>query len=320
MPREPRISLPGHIHHVMSHAVEGIDFFRDEGDMEYLLNKMGKVLKESDCECYGFALMGNHFHFILRPNSISLSNIMQRVNGSFATYYNRKYQRKGYVYRERFKSVLAQEYYYIRELIRYVHLNPLRANVCTSFPELAHYAWSGHACVMGHQKRDWVSVENILAKFSNEFQQARELYLEWMVKGNGVNADIWNSRGLFAPANEEDVKLFNDKRVKGDAEYVRSALEHVKKTKDVLIKNIMNRPELPDLLNIFCKRIKIPPETIFKTGQKGKCGITYARSDFCKQAVYKYGYTLAKTADFLGINASSVLRLLRRNQQILPNL
>ena len=80
---------------------------------------------------------------------------------------------------------------------------------------------------------------------------------------------------------------------------------------DVLMKNVVNRPELSDLFRKICYKKQIPPQTVFKKKSKREL-TTFVRSDFCKQAVYKYGYTLVKTAEFLDVNASTVLRLLQK--------
>ncbi|KMQ51222.1 transposase [Chitinispirillum alkaliphilum] len=310
MPREARISLPGEIHHVMSRGIGTLLLFRDDWDRECFLTKVEQVISESDCECYGFALMGNHYHLILRPNSVSISNIMQRINGSYARNYNIKYGRNGYVFGDRFKSTVAQEYWYIRELIRYVHLNPIRANICSDINELAEYPWTGHASLMGSKKRSLVSVHNVLEKFGDRLSIAREHYLDWVRSAKNITVNDWYTEiRPFHPENPEEEKLFHEKRVKGSIDFVRKTINHAKKS-EIVLKDIINRPELPDLLKSICMKKQIPPEIIMKKGRQ--CVISEARAKFCKDAIEKYGYSVIKTAEFLMVNASTVSRLMKK--------
>ncbi|KMQ52275.1 hypothetical protein CHISP_0956 [Chitinispirillum alkaliphilum] len=295
----------------MSRGLPELLLFRDNNDKKFLLTKIGEVITQSDCECYGFALMGTHYHLILRPKTVSLSLIMQRINTSYATYYNYKYRRSGHVFGERFKSTVAQEYWYIRELIRYVNLNPVRGKICSDLDELVRYPWASHATVMGHSKHSWVSTHNILSRFGDDITAARECYLDWMSSGRGVKKNDWYAKKpAFMPVSEEEEKLFTDTRVKGSADFIRKALEYARKSKEILLKDITNRPELPDLLKSICLKKQIPPEMIMKRGRK--CAVSQVRAEFCRKAIHLYGYTAVKTAEFLMINASSALRLSRK--------
>lgn len=111
----------------MSRGIDGMVLFRDDEGREKMCSLFGKVFTEGTCQCYAWVLMDNHYHLVIRPLNQTLQRLMRRINRSYAKYYNRKYNRRGYVFQDRFKSVSTQEYWYLRELICYVHLNPLRA-------------------------------------------------------------------------------------------------------------------------------------------------------------------------------------------------
>ena len=87
---------------------------------------------------------------------------MRKVLTGYALYFNKKYRRSGYLYQGRYKSILCQEDNYLLELVRYIHLNPLRGKIVQDMEGLRMYKWSGHSVIMGKIKADWQSVGEIL--------------------------------------------------------------------------------------------------------------------------------------------------------------
>ena len=73
----------------------------------------------------------------------------------YAVTFNRRYHRHGHLFQNRYKSILCEEDAYLQELVRYIHLNPLRAGLVKDFSELVSYAYSGHCVLMGKKKRAW---------------------------------------------------------------------------------------------------------------------------------------------------------------------
>lgn len=102
--------------------------------------------------------MDNHYHLILRINEFPLGEFMRLLNGVYAQYFRKETKMRGYLFQDRYKSIVTQDQHYIEEMVRYVHLNPLRAGICTDLEELNKYKWCGHSVVMGESKWD---VQNV---------------------------------------------------------------------------------------------------------------------------------------------------------------
>ena len=136
MSRKPRMHKTGDVHHVMAHGIDSLKLFYTDDHRRYFLSLMDKHFTENKCHCYGFALMDNHYHMILRPSGNNFSDMMRNINSAYASWLNKQLQRNGYVFRNRFKSIPTRDQNYIRNLIMYVHANPLRAGNVLSINEL----------------------------------------------------------------------------------------------------------------------------------------------------------------------------------------
>ena len=149
----------------MSRGLDGIDIFRDDDDRRTFVELLSKNIIAADMRCYAWVLMRNHYHLVIRTSDIALSMLMKPLNAHYASYFNKRHQRRGYLFQDRFKSVATQEQLYIEELIRYVHLNPIRASVCKNLDALDHYAWSGHATIMGNREHPFQDIDTVLRRF-----------------------------------------------------------------------------------------------------------------------------------------------------------
>ncbi|MBD3393605.1 MAG: transposase [Chitinivibrionales bacterium] len=144
MPRMQSLESPGAMVHIMARGLDGMCIFRQEEDKEVFLRRFTSHIADVGYHCYAWCLMDNHYHFFLRTNELPMSRLMRPLNGGYARWFNRKYRRRGYVFQDRFKSVVCQDSAYARELIRYIHLNPLRAGYFGTVKALGRFRWSGH--------------------------------------------------------------------------------------------------------------------------------------------------------------------------------
>ena len=108
---------------------------------------------------------------------------MHRLLAGYAVNYNRRHHRHGHLFQNRYKSILCQEEPYLLELVRYIHLNPLRAQIVTHLEELDHYRYSGHSALMGKRKRDRQDTDKVLALFANRPSPARSGYRQFVEEG-----------------------------------------------------------------------------------------------------------------------------------------
>jgi putative transposase len=155
MPRLARLDAPGVLHHIMIRGIERRKIFRDNKDRDGFLERLSTVLVETNTPCYAWALLNNHAHFLFRSGPSGISNVMRRLLTGYAVTFNRKYKRHGQLFQNRYKSIICQEDAYLRELVRYIHLNPLRAKLVSDISELDRYPYCGHSCLTGKRPRQW---------------------------------------------------------------------------------------------------------------------------------------------------------------------
>ena len=136
MPRQKRLNLPGTVFHVIGRGIERRSIFVDQEDYGDFLRRLGSGLEKTKSRCYAWALMPNHFHLLVRCLELPLSELMRRIMGSYAGYFNRRHRQAGHLFQNRYKSILCQEEVCFLELFRYIHLNSVRAGMVQSMGEL----------------------------------------------------------------------------------------------------------------------------------------------------------------------------------------
>ena len=129
MPRKSRIDAPRALHHIIVRGIERGKLFIDDMDRNNFLDRMGGIIHETHTICYAWALIPNHFHLLLRTGQVPIATFMMRLLTGHAGYFNKRHRRSGHLFQNRYKSILCQEEPYLLELVRYIHLNPLRASI-----------------------------------------------------------------------------------------------------------------------------------------------------------------------------------------------
>lgn len=126
MGRRPREKEEGGIYHVIQRGNNREFIFMENMDKEHLIRLLF-LLSKSGCKIYGYVIMGNHYHLVLKTGGELLQKVMHRLNLKYSKYYNKKYDRSGHVFQGRYKAVPVREEKYILALLRYVHQNPVKA-------------------------------------------------------------------------------------------------------------------------------------------------------------------------------------------------
>ena len=152
MPRQPRLDAPGLLQNVMARGIERRDIFKDDKDRKSFLVRLAVILEETKTQCYAWSLIPNHFHLLLRTGPTPLSKVMRRLMTGYAVTFNKRYKRSGHLFQNRYKSIVCEEDPYLLELIRYIHLNPLRAGLVDDLKKLDKYPWTGHSAILGRRK------------------------------------------------------------------------------------------------------------------------------------------------------------------------
>ena len=183
MPRIARLDTPGLLHHIMIRGIERRKIFNDDKDRKNFIERLSILLPETKTQCYAWSFLSNHAHFLFRSGPQGIATLMRRLLTGYAVSYNRRHKRHGQLFQNRYKSIICQEDAYLQELVRYIHLNPLRAKIVTDLKELAAYPYSGHSALMGKVKREWQNFEYILGIFGNKSGEAQRSYQAYVAKG-----------------------------------------------------------------------------------------------------------------------------------------
>jgi len=136
MPRQARIDAVGALHHIIIRGIERKRIFQDDLDRNDFVSRLAHILPETGTLCYAWALLPNHAHLLLRTGLAPIAEVMRRLLTGYAIRYNHRHRRHGHLFQNRYKSILCQEDVYLLELVRYIHLNPLRAKVVNDLIEL----------------------------------------------------------------------------------------------------------------------------------------------------------------------------------------
>jgi len=166
MPRQARLDAPGVLQHVMARGIERRKIFWDDKDRASFLERFAVILEETQTQCYAWALIPNHFHLLLRTGPTLLSTVMRRLMTGYAVTFNMRHRRSGHLFQNRYKSVVCEEDPYLLELIRYIHLNPLRAKLVKDLNALDKYPWTGHSAILGRRKNPLIPEVQASESFS----------------------------------------------------------------------------------------------------------------------------------------------------------
>ena len=236
MPRKSRIDAPGALHHVIARGINRQRIFRDDPDKTNFLDRLSALLKDSGIKCYAWAVLDNHFHLLLRTGTVPISTLMRRLLTGYAVSHNLRHERSGHLFQNRYKSILCQEDAYLLELVRYIHLNPLRAKIASDVDQLDTYPFCGHGVLMGKYRNEWQDTDFVLSRFGKRVSEARGRYRQFVEKGValGKRPDLMGgglvrSAGGWSGVKElrrEKAYAKGDERILGDGSFVEAALAH----------------------------------------------------------------------------------------------
>ena len=175
MPRRPRIEYPGAFYHVMSRGNNGEYVLTEEEKPEYT-RLIEKYKERYRFKIYAYCIMDNHVHFLLETGEIPLSKIMQGIQQSFTQYYNKKHNRTGHVFQQRYKAELCDKERYLWQLIKYIHYNPVKAGIKQGLD----YKWSSHRSYVAGINDSLVDVSLILNMLAANPSEAQTQYRDFM--------------------------------------------------------------------------------------------------------------------------------------------
>ena len=328
MPRQARIDSPGALHHIIIRGIEKKRIFRDDEDRYNFIDRLGKILTETSTSCYAWALIPNHAHLFLRTGTVPIATIMRRLLTGYAGTFNRRYSRHGQLFQNRYKSILCQEDIYFIELVRYIHLNPLRSKMVDNYSELNGYPYCGHGVILGKNKMEWQNTDYVLNYFAGYKPIARKKYKEYVEDGikKGRRSDLIGgglirSIGGWAEAarlKEEESRLKGDERILGDSVYVMQVLNASQEEFERKYKLKTQGYDLDFLAKRVSDIFNIKPEEMFSPGKYRKT--VKCRSVFCYWAVRELGETATSLAKIFGLSQPAVSVSVARGEKIVSNM
>ena len=324
MPRKARIDAPGALHHIICRGIARQKIFYTDADRINFVKRLGKILEETDTRCYAWALLPNHFHLLLRTGNSSVSTVMRRLLTGYVVTFNRRHRRNGHLFQNRFKSILCQEDAYFLELVRYIHLNPLRAKIVESMKQLDHYPYCGHNIVMGGGQSSWQDVNKVLIQFAKRLDVARKHYRNFVEKGieQGRRPDliggglIRSSGGwtAFKAKVRNRVHLKGDERILGDSDFVRSVLEKAQENLNRRYRLQKEGFDFRRVVDRVSELLKVDAKEIFLTGKQ--LSRVKAKSLVCYWAVKELGMTGTEISKLLGLTQPAVSKAVQRGEKI----
>lgn len=277
MARKPRIEYEGAFYHVIVRGNRREKIFRDNKDYLKYLEILSSYKKRHHFNIYCFVLMSNHIHLLIECGKTPLSKIQQGINQSYTTYFNRKHNMAGHLFQGRYKAILCDKDRYLLSLIKYIHLNPVRAKIAI---EADQYQWSSHKCYIGKGKDDIIDTDRVLRMFSEDNGTSSGLYREFI--GDGV------------VINRDDVYKTVDQRVLGAEEFLDIVMAKYdgeiikeKREKDHTLAEIAEGVE--KIKGVPLKHLRMHNKTSY---------ITSSRKLFILLA-NEYGYTGREIAEYI---------------------
>ena len=324
MPRNARIDAPGALHHIIVRGIERRKIFNDDVDRVNFLDRLGKVFSETHTTCLSWPLIPNHFHLLLRTGACPISTVMRRLLTGHAMNFNRRHRRSGQLFQNRYKSILCQEDTYLLELVRYIHLNPLRARLVTDIKALDKYPFCGHAVIMGKKKKEWQDDAYVLKLFDKKRSTARRHYKIFIQKGiqDGKRPEltggglIRSSGGwsVIKSLRRANIHFKSDERVLGDSDFVEGVLKAADEFLERKYQLKSQGYDIDKIADRVAEIFSIKPEEIFQPGKQPVK--VKARSLLCYWAVRELGFTMADLAPKLNISQPAVSMSARRGERI----
>jgi putative transposase len=313
MPRQARIDAPGALHHIIARGIERRNIFRDDQDRDRFLARMEKVLTDTGTPCYAWALLPNHFHLLLRTGNTLIPNVMRRLLTGHAVYFNLRHRRHGHLFQNRYKSILCQEDSYFLELVRYIHLNPLRAKLVEDIVALGSYRYAGHRAILESNLLPWQDAKGVLRLFAENEKAAKARYLEFVARGvplgrrpDLVGGGLIRSAGGWRAVKALhglDARLKGDERILGDSEFVLHVLQQAQEQLETRCKFQEKGYDLEWLAARISDLLGISTDSVWAANRKPVT--VKARSLLCYWGGKELGYTMSAVAKRLGITQSA---------------
>jgi putative transposase len=314
MPRHARLDVPGTLHHVMVRGIERQNIFQDEDDRQAFVERLRFLVRETSTRMLAWVLMDNHVHLLVISGPAGLPSFMRRLLTGYAIRFNRRHKRFGHLFQNRYKSILCELDPYLLELVRYIHLNPLRAEVVKNLEDLENYAWCGHGILTGRRENDWQERDFVLAFFASKEKKAIKGLQEFMEAGKGlgprpelVGGGLIRSMGGWSAVlslRQQGQTEAYDERILGGGDFVQAVLEEADQRMARQIRARKNTGSLAQIIKEQCRKAGVK-ERELRSGSRRRA-VSELRRELCFYLSREMGIPLAEIARQVGIGTSGV--------------
>ncbi len=319
MPRQPRLDAPDVLHHVMVRGIERRAIFRDDTDRADFLQRLAALATAGALTVYAWALLPNHAHLLVRSGGRPLSRSLRSLLTGYAGAFNRRHRRVGHLFQNRFKSIVVEEDPYLLELVRYLHLNPVRAGIVPDLGALDGYPWTGHSALLGTVPRPWQATAAILRQFGPTPRRATRAYRGFVaagvaqgrrpeLQGGGLVRSLggWTAVATLRHGREAYAA---DERVLGASDFV----EQLRQTVAAPAAAAPRRLPLPRVLQAVAAAMGLAPAALAGAGRtprvaRAREGVAYL---WCRRA----GQSGRVLAAALGISHQAVYAAATRGER-----
>jgi putative transposase len=310
---------------VMIRGIEGANIFHDDEDRRNFLSRIGKLVEKTGTRILAWVEMDNHVHLLLFSGQCGISMFMRRLLTGYAVWFNRRHQRSGHLFQNRYKSILCEEDQYLLELVRYIHLNPLRASVVKSMEELDRYPWSGHGVLLGRRQSDWQETEYVLRQFGIERRRAIRSYREFMEDGRSkerrpdfVGGGLVRSHGGWSRVlslRERGERPEHDSRILGQGEFVEKMMREADERLARQIRRGKGKGSVDAVIKRMCHEEGVIEQELRSGGQRRK--ISEVRGKIACYLSREMGMSMAEIARNLGVGTSAVAMAIKKGESSL---
>lgn len=309
MPRHARLDAPGTLHHVMARGIDRTKIFVDDADRGRFLGYLEELVDRTRTRIPAWSLIDNHFHLLILSGPNGLASLMRKLMTRYAVYFNRRHQRTGHLFQNRYKSVVCEEDAYFLELVRYIHLNPLRAGIVASLDELDRYPWCGHSVIVGRTAGSWQDRMYVLRNFSNDTAEATRFYRAFVDEGRerGKRPELTGGgllRSLGRVPFRRESRIAHDARILGGGEFVLKILNETESLPGA------QPVDKETVIARICQDMDIHEEQL-RNGSRRRV-VTEARVRIIEALVVRSGFPLTEVARLIGISPSGVANVLKR--------
>jgi len=319
MPRQARLDAPGVLHHVKARGIEQRKIFRGDRDREDFVRRISELSEKGAWVIYAWALMPNHFHLLIRTGKQPLSTNMRALMSGYAGYFNRRHKRQGHVFQNRYKSIVCEEETYFLELVRYLHLNPLRSKIVADISKLEDYLYSGHSAIVGRVDRPWQDTNDVLGRFSDKRGVAIRQYRDFVAAGvtqgkrpelvgGGLLRSYGGWRGVVELRRGRE-KYRTDERVLGSSSFIEEIVREAEKQEE----GKSRRVSLDTLISRISRDMGISIEAM--TGGGRNRDVTSARASLAYVWVRHLGRSGHELGRALGVSPQSLYAASSRIQE-----